>query len=110
MVLYVHTLLMYLAGDFSPSVIQAACAFLLNAKEYSFLAGLDHLYKPGKVAPRLAAVLNAKQEGSHMRKPIRDLFEAGMYCTQSELLRKCLEGHTKSVELLSVLFDIVYMS
>ena len=77
MVLYVCTYFTCLAGDFSPSVIQAACAFLLNAKEYSFLAGLDHLYKPGKVAPRLAAVLNAKQEGNHMRKPIRDLFEAG---------------------------------
>ena len=70
------------SGDeFDSRTIQSASAFLLNAKEYAFLSGFAQPFKPGKVAPRLACALATLQEKGYMRKPTRDLFEAGE-CTR----------------------------
>lgn len=69
--------------EFDSRTIQSASAFLLNAREYAFLSGFSQPFKPGKVAPRLACALSALQEKAYMRKPTRDLFEAGECRTTS---------------------------
>lgn len=63
--------------EFDSRTIQSASAFLLNAREYTFLSGFAQPFKPGRVAPRLACALTTLQEKGYMRKPIRDLFETG---------------------------------
>ncbi|KAL5466717.1 hypothetical protein EMCRGX_G030865 [Ephydatia muelleri] len=62
-------------GSMDPVSISVVGAFLLNARRYSFLASCEP-FIPGKVPPRLAAVVLSQQDDKDMRKPTRDFFEA----------------------------------
>ena len=63
--------------EFDLRTIQAVSALLLNAKEYNALTSREQPFVPGRVFPRLAIALATLEKEEPMRKPIRDLFEAG---------------------------------